>query len=369
MGLLIPAHNTSAFLKCGILGFQGSGKTRTATEIAIGITKLTKGKKCAMMDTESGSDYMIPIFKKNSIDLFVHKGRAFKDAVDIISESEKAGFSVLILDSVSLIWTELMESYTKKLNRKNGLYFQDWAALKSEWRQLTDAFLNSNIHIIMCGRAAWEYEMDKNEDTGRNELLKSGTKMKAESEFGYEPSLLLEMERIPKPIQPGAKSKKKTSGWINRCTILKDRTDLMNGKQFDYPTFKNFTPIIDFLNLGGEHIGVDTKRNSQEIFDSPDRSWTVEQKQRQIAIEELDSVLTKAGLGGTGKEEKLKRVQMLEKCFGTSAKTAIENMDSDEIRFSTNKLMIETGLKKEDPLPPILNPNEQVPMFNETGAF
>ena len=39
--LLKPAQNQTAYLKAGILGFQGSGKTYTATRLASGLAKLS----------------------------------------------------------------------------------------------------------------------------------------------------------------------------------------------------------------------------------------------------------------------------------------------------------------------------------------
>jgi hypothetical protein len=39
MSLLRPATNTSAFLKMGIMGKQGAGKTKTAGKVAIGLVQ------------------------------------------------------------------------------------------------------------------------------------------------------------------------------------------------------------------------------------------------------------------------------------------------------------------------------------------
>jgi len=63
MGLFKPAANQQAFLKAGFLGFQGSGKTYTAVDLAIGLCKYIKGKRgVAMLDSETGSDWAVPRF-------------------------------------------------------------------------------------------------------------------------------------------------------------------------------------------------------------------------------------------------------------------------------------------------------------------
>jgi hypothetical protein len=314
MSLLKPAKNSSAYLKAGILGFGGSGKTYTATEVAIGLCQHTKGTKTAFFDTETGSDYMIPRFSGAGIELLVHKGRAFKDLVDIVKECEDGGVSVLIIDSISHVWRELQDSYKRRVKR-NNLYMQDWGILKGQWSEFTDAYLNSKLHIIMLGRAGYEYEHEENEATGKKEMIKVGTKMKVEGEMAYEPSLLIEMEAMKNP------SKK---GFIHRATILKDRSDLMNGKQIDNPRFQDFLPIVNFLNIGGEHVGIDTSRSSEELFESPDRSYEEKKRKHAIAIETLQEVLVLNGLDGTSKEAKENRTKLLIQFFGSSSKTYIE---------------------------------------------
>ena len=70
--------------------------------------------------------------------------------------------------------------------------------------------------MIVCGRAGFEYDFQEKEDgSGRKELVKTGVKMKAESEFGYEPSLLVHMER--------ASDLKDLSKVHREASILKDR--------------------------------------------------------------------------------------------------------------------------------------------------
>jgi len=322
--LLKPAKNQTAYLKAGILGFQGSGKTYTASRIAAGIAKLDQGKnqKIAFFDTEKGSDFLVKYFQEQNIQLDSVKSRSFKDLLAFMKEVEQEGYSVAIIDSISHVWRELTTSYENRLRRSNGLLFQDWGKVKTEWQQFTDAFINSKIHVIVLGRAGYEYDMSEDE-SGKKELLKTGVKMKAEGEFGYESDLLLEMERIRKDDD---------KGWINRCYVLKDRTDTMNGKAIDYPKFENFMTVISSLNIGGEHVGVDTSRNSEDMFESPDYSLSERRKQRDIALEELQELLVEHDLAGNAAAVQKKRIEVLKEVFGTSAKTYIENMPAERIR-------------------------------------
>jgi hypothetical protein len=325
MGLLKPAMNQTAYLKLGMLGFEGSGKTFTAVDFALGITKQLGGKKVAFFDTEKGSDFHIDRFKKAGIGLDVLKSKSFADLCTTIREAEKEGYSFLIIDSITHVWRELCASYLKKKNRPN-LTMKDWGTLKAEWAQYTDLYVNSKLHVAMLGRAGHEYDMDEDED-GKKEVIKAGTKMKVETETGFEPDLLLEMftERVP------VKGNKKISTLVNKCLVRKDRTDTLNGRVIERPKFSDFAPIIKFLNLGGEHVGTDASRTSEHMFGSPDRSWAERQKRQEIALERLAEALTLGGLTGTAQETQKKRIQFLIDVFGTSSKTELESMELEKL--------------------------------------
>lgn len=324
MGLLKPAVNQTAFLKLGIFGFEGSGKTYTATEFAIGLTHLTKGTKVAFFDTETGSDFMIKKFKESKVQLDVTKSKSFKDLVEVVREAEAGGYSFLIIDSITHVWRELCNSYLKKKNRSN-LSVKDWGTLKTEWAQYTDLYVNSKLHIAMLGRAGYEYDITEDED-GKQEVAKSGTKMKTETETGFEPSLLLEMIKVRKSEITNAQGKvdRKAKGFVNRCVVLKDRTDTMNARVIDSPRFKDFASVIKFLNLGGDHVGVDTTRNSEEMFGQQDRSWIERDVQRRISLDNIKECFILARLDGTSTDAKEKRIKTLLEVFGTSSWTFLE---------------------------------------------
>lgn len=344
MPFLRPARKETAFAKIGFLGFAGAGKTYTATDIAIGLQKMIKSQKpIAFLDTETGSDYIIPLIEKAGYKLIVAKTRAFKDLLEIVKEAEQQS-DILIIDSVSHIWTDLLESYLKRKNR-DKLSFQDWAVIKPTWRKFTDLYLTSKIHIIICGRAAFEWDYFENED-GKMELHKSGVKMRAETEFGYEPSLLIEM----------IKEKKDGGKLIHRADVIKDRAQLLDGKSFNNPTFENFKPHFQVLSIGGEHQVIDITRTSEDMFekDTGKPEWKIHKEQISIALEELDAELTKS-FASSSKDDKKNRITICEYLFNTSAKTRIENMKLFELQGAVEelkKLNADTGymdkiIKKE----------------------
>jgi len=324
-GLLRKAENTSAFLKCGILGFSGTGKTYLATEMAVGLHKHLKSKKpVAFLDTENGSDYSIPRFDQAKIQLITAKTRAFSDLLKIVQEAEQK-CSILIIDSISHFWTELQQAYMtkKKINR---MLFQHWLPVKTEWRRFTDVYLNSKLHIILCGRAGWEYDLTEDEE-GKKELVKTGTKMRVETELGYEPSLLLEIERMK--IRPANTKSEIEMELMYRTYVLKDRADKINGKYFDNAVFENFLPHINFLNIGGKHLAVDTTRTSEALFDSNGSGWE-RQKKKEIALEEIKNELLKRW-DNRSRPDQLCKVECLKQVFLTGSWKAVEGLPVEHL--------------------------------------
>lgn len=352
MALFKPAENTQAYLKAGFMGLAGSGKTFTATDIAIGLIKHLKTagiayaeKPVYFLDTETGSDYVKPTFDKAGIKLMQAKTRSFADLVPAVEEAEKYG-SILLIDSISHFWTEFTESYAKKRNRKRGLEFQDWAYLKQEWRRFTDAYVNSSLHILMCGRMGYEYDFFQ-DDSGKKQLEKTGVKMKAETETGYEPSILICMEREMDGVD--------TKRQIRKAYVLKERFNIIDGCEFVNPSFKDFLPHIQLLNLGGKQLGVDLTRNSEGIIPeaNSDRDWKHREAQREIYLEKIQALMTEHSISARSDAGKTRVIELLKKHFLTTSWREVEGYSLDKIKDGFNKLHIELNGAPYFEVPPV----------------
>jgi hypothetical protein len=341
MGLFKDSKQEMAYVKASMLGFPGSGKTLSASLLAIGIHKFVKSSKpVAFLDTETGSDFVKKYFDRAEVSLKVAKTRAFVDLLDAVTEAE-ANAEILIIDSITHFWEELKEAYKKRKNKKR-LTLQDWGEIKPEWAQFTEKYLNSKLHIVMLGRAGWEFD-EIQDDEGAQKLTKTGTKMKVETDLGYEPSLAMEMEKIRTSIG------KSGGSFTHRCWILKDRFNLINGMYKDFkatrdeqldltennPVFQFLLPHIQSLNLGGEHRAIEN-RDSVAMF-STDRSAAEYLKKRDIAIEELADEI-KLRFPGSDNETKKNKIQILKDTFGTSSWTAIQNMNLEEVIIGKEKI-------------------------------
>jgi hypothetical protein len=344
-------NDQPTFGKVGIYGTAGTGKTRVATEIALGLIKDKKiTKPVVFFDTEKGSDWVLPIFEKNGIKCYVKKSRTFADLLKAVEVAEKQA-SLMIVDSISHVWRELTESYltqhnldrkaalTKKYSsdwaEKNfkpvlQLEFQHWGAIKPMWAKFTERFLNSSLHMIVCGRAGDIYEYQENEN-GKKELIKSGSRMATEKELSYEPSLLIELQR------------RSINGEDKLFAMIeKDRSDTINGKEFELVKYADLKPHFDFINIGG--IGKETnfnKNNSGEMFAgktmNPEDEFAGEKRKREELSEEIWA-LFELKMPGRTDEAKKKKLELMEEVFGTMSKSKVESMNSTHLKEKLDQL-------------------------------
>ena len=337
MSILTEAKSETAYLKMGIYGEAGSGKTFTSSNVAIGLHRLIKSDKpVAFADTETGSDFIKHLFDAAGIKLMVAKTRAFIDLLGIVDEAEKT-CSVLIVDSVTHYWNELLAAYLKK-NNKMRLALKDWTIIKPTWREFTDRYVNSKLHVIICGRSADKWDTVEDAD-GSSELRKVGTKMRTETEMGYEPSLLVEMEAI----QTAARAE---AGYVHMAYVKKDRFDVINGKEFTDPGFESFLPHVQLLNLGGEHHALDTNHDSQAIFDDP-RLGEKRMLNREILVEKIEAEIRVLYPGQT-QENVQARFSLMERVFGTKSWKEIERLvPADKLEFGLGQL-VDMRMKAND---------------------
>lgn len=325
MSIFSAPERSQAYLKAGFMGFAGAGKTYTASVLMIGLVNrmrelgiVDNNKPVAFLDTETGSDWVKPMFDSAGIPLVVARTRAFKDLVPAVKEAE-ANCAGLLIDSISHFWTELMDTYAAQKRRRYGLEFQDWAWLKKTWRTYTDEFVNSQCHIIMCGRAGFEYDFFTQE-SGKRELIKTAVKMKAETETGYEPSILVLMEKY---------MDMETKQVSRQAHILKDRASLIDGKTFINPVYDDFGPHIGYLNLGGQQIGVENRDSAETIPPDGKTDFQRRREQHEIALDEIKCLLTKHYPGTTEKAKAAKQ-DLLEKYMGTRSWVKIEKRSTLE---------------------------------------
>jgi hypothetical protein len=117
---------------------------------------------------------------------------------------------------------------------------------KTTWKkQFSDPFVTDPYHIIMTGRAGYEYDYERSEDTGKRELHKTGIKMKVEGETAYEPDMRVLMERYEEVLG-------KVKRVWREAKIVKDRSTILDGKTIQNPRFEDFVPSVKVMLAGAK---------------------------------------------------------------------------------------------------------------------
>lgn len=326
------------FIKASFGGFQGSGKTRTATEFLIGAyKKLSCSHPVLFIDNEKGSRFLIPLLKKHNIPVIVKDTVNLSDVIQAFKFLESKEIDFLFVDSLTKIYYKFIKDYKLK-NKRSFMSLMDWGKILPAWQEeFSDRFVNTEGNIIFTGRGGFEYEKeddvvdDNGNVTEKGQFVKSGMKMKIAGETPYETDLNVWMQ-LEKEIKKGKPFQQ------NVAYILKDRSDTINGKSYINPTFKQFSPIVNFI-LGLE-IG-EVKKESFDVNLTPgnDKDYFELQQRRKIEIEKIEAVFELHNLGSPrSAADKKVKTAIIQKVFKTTSKTEIEKMLPQDLNFRRQEL-------------------------------
>lgn len=191
-------------------GPSGAGKTKGALLMAKGL-----GGKVAMLDTEHGSGSLYAdIMEYDTVEM----GPPFSPEayIKIIKGAEQAGYSTLIIDSITHEWVGvggLLESVDLASGGPGGK-FKAWASATPRHNAFIDAILRSSIHIIATARSKQDFALVEKEG-GRKEVQKLGMAPITRDGMEYEFTCVFDVA---------------VERHIVSCS--KDRTQLFDGKNF-----------------------------------------------------------------------------------------------------------------------------------------
>lgn len=153
------ASRSQVYLKLGITGPTGSGKTYSALRLAFGLVAGTD-KRVAFLDTENDSASLY----SDSFDFDVlpisppFEAESFRDGVRAAMDSD---YGVVIIDSASHLWKGILE-YKGSIDARGGNQYTNWREPDRKFQEAIDAVLQSRIHAIFCMRSKMEYVMEDN---------------------------------------------------------------------------------------------------------------------------------------------------------------------------------------------------------------
>ena len=220
---LQTAQRKRAKIKMGIQGPSGSGKTLSSLLIAFGLCG--SWNKIAVVDTEN-----------HSADLYAHLGsygvlplsppftpERYMQAMEVC---EKAGIEVIILDSVTHEWENLLDYHSSLA----GNSFTNWGKITPRHNDFVQRILQSPCHVISTVRTKQDYVL--NEKNGKMVPEKVGLKSVQRDGLEYEFTLVFDLDMK------------------NHAIASKDRTGLFFGKPEHKLSVETGKQILDWCNSG-----------------------------------------------------------------------------------------------------------------------
>ncbi|MGV0939989.1 ATP-binding protein [Empedobacter sp. ULE_I140] len=183
---LRKSERKKAKIKMALQGSSGSGKTYSSLLLAQGITN-KDFSKIAIIDTENGS-----------ADLYAHLGDynvlalqppyTPEKYIEAIELCEKEGMEVIIIDSISHAWDELLDFHSKLA----GNSFANWAKVTPRQKAFTDKILQCKAHVIATMRTKQDYVL--NQKDGKYVPEKVGLKAVQRDGLDYEFTLVFDID-------------------------------------------------------------------------------------------------------------------------------------------------------------------------------
>lgn len=219
------ATKEQAKLRLALFGPSGAGKTYSALRIAKGM-----GAKVALIDSEGGSaskyadrfDFDVLDIGVKTIDVYIEAMKAAGDA----------SYPILIIDSLSHAWKELLEEVDRLAKTKfKGNNWSAWSEGTPKQKKLVDALLNYDGHIVATIRSKTDWLVTTN-DQGKNVPQRLGLAPEQGKGIEYEFDMLMELstEHI--------------------AHVLKDRTSKYQDQYIEKPDESFGKELIAWLSEG-----------------------------------------------------------------------------------------------------------------------
>lgn len=209
-----PAIKSKSKARVGLIGPSGSGKTFTSLRIATG---LAGDGRIAVIDTEHGSaSKYADLFQFDVLELDDFSPDVYVKAIEL---AERAGYDVVIIDSLSHAWIgkngalDQVDSYAR---RNNNNSFGAWRLVTPKHNALVEALVGCHAHVIATMRSKTEYVIEKSKG-GKSMPRKVGTAPIQRDGMEYEFDVVGELDQE------------------HLFVVTKTRCHLLDNRSYDLP--------------------------------------------------------------------------------------------------------------------------------------
>ena len=263
-------------LRLALYGVSGGGKTYSALRLAQGL-----GGKIALIDTEHGSaskysdrfNFDVCDLEKPSINNI------------LMCMDEAKNYDVLIIDSLTHAWNELLQENEKVAKAKyGGNTWSAWSDSNQKQNKLIEAILKFSGHVICTMRAETNWTTTINEK-GKTTPIRIGEAPKQGKSIEYEFDMLIQISQEHQAVV----LKDRTGKYQDECFLIdenfgKDLNNWLNNTEPELPdNIPNNSPILsgslsleDFKNtckrlMTTKQIKLFLKQNKFDIVNEPNK--------------------------------------------------------------------------------------------------
>jgi hypothetical protein len=204
------AKRQQAYLRLGLSGSAGSGKTYSSLLIARGLLGPTG--KIALIDTEAGSASLYSNVTEFDV-LALGAPYEPRRYVEAIKAAESSGYGAVVVDSLSHAWAGeggCLDLQGAIADSGKGNSYTAWRKVTPEHNRLVDALLGAKLHVLVTMRTKTEYAL---EDDGKGKKVPKKIGMAPVQRDGleYEFTVVFDLDQA------------------HNATVSKDRTQMFDG--------------------------------------------------------------------------------------------------------------------------------------------
>ncbi|MFA6605122.1 MAG: ATP-binding protein [Patescibacteria group bacterium] len=195
----VKAQRSTKKARVALLGPSGAGKTYTALQLAKGIAG--EDGRIALIDTENHSAELYADVV--DFDVLCLERFSPRDYIAAIAEAAAAGYSVLIIDSLSHAWVgkggvlEQVDNASARSASKNS--FGAWRDVTPEHNRLVDALVRAPLHLVVTMRTKVEWVLEQ-DAKGRTVPRKVGMAPVQREGLDYEFDIVADMDDMHRAI-------------------------------------------------------------------------------------------------------------------------------------------------------------------------
>ena len=180
------ATKKQAKLRLALFGVSGSGKTYSALRLAKGL-----GGSIAVIDTENHT--ACKYSDRFDFDVCECEKASINNIVNLLNEASE--YDVLIIDSLTHAWDELLEEVNRIAKTKfGGNSWSAWSEGTPKQRAFIKALLDFKGHLIVTMRSETSWEVTEN-DKGKKVPVRIGTAPKQGKSIEYEFDMLMQLSQ------------------------------------------------------------------------------------------------------------------------------------------------------------------------------